>query len=270
MVFAHYMPWFRAEKEADGFITWDHWQWFGKGPKHDPDDIDEDGRRDIASVFYPLIGPYDGRDPDVLEYHFLTAKLAGIDGFIADWYGPGNYSDEVFAAMVRTAEHYGMKVAICLEEKSFFPAYSKATSREEVMAVAANQIRHVLNTHAGSPAYLRRNGDPVFFMFNNHENGALGSHILTHEEIKAVLDGIEEEDVLLVRGYLDMHYAGIARGGYLWCDSPSGRENFYKHVPEAREKGVEYIVGVANPGFDDSGVWGWGGSPRITDRRGTK
>ena len=28
-VLAHYMPWFKAERQADGSIRWDHWQWFG-------------------------------------------------------------------------------------------------------------------------------------------------------------------------------------------------------------------------------------------------
>ena len=106
-VFAHYMPWFRMEPDEEGWTTWEHWKWFGKGPKHDPDDILENGRRDIASVFYPLIGPYNGRDEAVVEYHTLTAGAAGIEGFIADWYGPGDYSDQVFAQMVKTAERYG-------------------------------------------------------------------------------------------------------------------------------------------------------------------
>ena len=93
-ILAHYMPWFRAEKTTNG-MAWEHWEWFGRGPKHDPETVLQNGRHDIASVFYPSIGPYDGREAAVLEYHMLTAKAAGIDGFVADWYGPGGYTDQV-------------------------------------------------------------------------------------------------------------------------------------------------------------------------------
>ena len=58
----------------------------------DPEKI-SDGRREIASHFYPLIGPYDSGDANVIEYHLLLMKLAGIDGVIVDWYGLTNYRD---------------------------------------------------------------------------------------------------------------------------------------------------------------------------------
>src|SRR5581483_5081069 len=41
--------------------------------------------KEIASTYYPAIGPYDVADPDVAEYHVLLAKAAGIDGFMAEF-----------------------------------------------------------------------------------------------------------------------------------------------------------------------------------------
>ena len=41
--------------------------------------------KDIASTYYPSIGPYDTADPDVAEYHVLLAKAAGIDGFMCEF-----------------------------------------------------------------------------------------------------------------------------------------------------------------------------------------
>jgi glycoprotein endo-alpha-1,2-mannosidase len=268
-LFAHYMPWFKAEQQPDGSYAWEHWQWFGKGPKHDPDRILENGRRDIASVYYPLIGPYDSRDPDVLEYHFLTARLAGIQGFIADWYGPGTYSDEVFGLMVKAGERYGLRVAICLEEKAFFPGYSSARSREEAQAVMEQHIRHTLDTHAVHPAYLRHQGQPVFFIFNGHQDGTLGPHYFSPEEMKAVVDRFAASPILLVRGQLDTAYLGVARAAYAWVGDGPYREDFYTRSLALRRAGtLGLVAGVASPGFDDSGVHGWGNGPRITDRRG--
>jgi len=42
-------------------------------------DVITNRKHQIASWYYPLIGPYDSLDPAVLEYHVLLMKLAGID-----------------------------------------------------------------------------------------------------------------------------------------------------------------------------------------------
>jgi hypothetical protein len=266
------MPWFRVEKTNDGESIWEHWQWYGKGPKHDPDDILKNGHHDIASVFYPLIGPYDERDPAVLEYQMLTAKAAGIDGFIADWYGPDNYTDKVFASMVKTAERYGFMVAICLEEKSFFPPYSGAKTRGEVKNVMARQIRYVLDRYAPSRAYLHYAEHPVFLVFEGYGEGSLGSNTLSAEELTEVLSQFKDQKILYVRGSVDAKSIEVARGCYIWSADGrprKARESYYNAARAARERGdMQCWLGGCCPGFNDSGVWGWGQGPRITDRRG--
>lgn len=270
IVMAHYMPWFRAEPMPDGSTRWEHWPWFGKGPKHDPDDVAPDGRRDLASVFYPMIGPYHGADPDVIEYHVRTARAAGIQGFIADWYGPGTYTDDVFGRLAEAADSNDFRVAVCLEEKTFFPNYSKAATREEAQAEMSRQIEHVLQTHARRPSYFRFDGRPVFFLFNNHQDGALGRHVFSPEEIAAVLDRLPEK-ILLVRGHTEPDYWGTARGAYAWIGDAAYRRQFYETAAEARKEGrLDFVAGVANPGFNDTGVWGWGHGPRVTPRRGIR
>ncbi len=269
-ILAHYMPWFRAEKTDAGMI-WEHWEWYGRGTKHDPETVLENGRHDISSVFYPAIGPYDGRDPAVLEYHLLTAKAVGIDGFVADWYGPGTYTDQVFADLVKAAERYGMKAAICLEEKSFFQDYAKVATRAEAMNEMERHIRHVLTTHARSPAYLTHQGRPVLFIFNGYGDGPLGKAYLSPDEVRDVLARFESEKPFLVRGWCDPAYNAAIGGCYCWATAAGDREKFYTNAVAARLNGqLGYVVGVASPGFDDSGVYGWGSGVRITDRRGTK
>jgi hypothetical protein len=270
-VLMHYMPWFKAEAAGDGRSVWDHWQWFGKGRKHDPDDVLPNGRRDIASVYYPLIGPYDSRNPAVIEYHLLTAKAAGIEGLVADWYGPEDYTDVVFAEVVKAAERYGLSVALCLEEKTFFPGYATVQSRAEVMDVMARQVRYVLDHYAVSPAYLRRDGRPVFFIFNGHEKGSLGNHWLSPEEVEQVQQGLGDDAPMLVRGQADPAFAGVVKAGYGWCGNAAYRESFYRGGRALKDEGrLTCLVGPVCPGFDDSGVNGWGRGARIDDRRGTR
>src|SRR5208283_2317942 len=87
-VMVHYMPWFVSQPFSGS------WGWHWTMNHFNPDDVDpKTGQQEIASQFYPLIGPYDSADPAVLEYHVLLMKLAGIDGVIVDWYGMDNFND---------------------------------------------------------------------------------------------------------------------------------------------------------------------------------
>jgi Glycosyl hydrolase family 99 len=82
-VYVHYMGWFETpEYSSDG--TWTgHWTMQNRNPNV----MDSNGRREIASHFYPLVGPYASADPDLMEYHLLLMKLSGIDGLMLGWCG---------------------------------------------------------------------------------------------------------------------------------------------------------------------------------------
>ncbi len=83
----YYMPWYSARPYSG------NWGWHWTMDHFNPDLVNASGERQIASWYYPLIGPYDSSDPAVLEYHVLLMKLAGIDGVIVDWYGSANFLD---------------------------------------------------------------------------------------------------------------------------------------------------------------------------------
>lgn len=86
-IYMHYMPWFQS-KDFSGF-----WGYHWKMTNRNPDVIEKDGRRQIASHYYPLIGPYDSKDPDVIAYHLLLMRYSGIDGVLIDWYGSHKVHD---------------------------------------------------------------------------------------------------------------------------------------------------------------------------------
>src|SRR4051812_25862406 len=86
-IMVYYMPWFVAKPFSSS------WGWHWTMNHYNPEVINASGARQVASWYYPLIGPYDSADPVVLEYHVLLMKLGGVDGVIVDWYGPDNYND---------------------------------------------------------------------------------------------------------------------------------------------------------------------------------
>lgn len=69
-VYVHYMPWFETPQTSDNGKWGQHWTM----ATQNPDNIQSNGQRQIASYFYPLIGPYASSDPDVIDYHLLLMK----------------------------------------------------------------------------------------------------------------------------------------------------------------------------------------------------
>ena len=82
-VYMHYMPWFETPATLGG----NNWGYHWKFNNRNPNIVDATGKRQIASHYYPKIGPYASSDADVIEYHLLLMKLSGVDGVMIDWYG---------------------------------------------------------------------------------------------------------------------------------------------------------------------------------------
>jgi glycoprotein endo-alpha-1,2-mannosidase len=71
---------------------------------------------DIASIFYPQLGPYSSRDPDIIDKHMKWISSAGIDVIAVSWYPAGKadeqgYSwDDLIPALLTAAEKYKLKM----------------------------------------------------------------------------------------------------------------------------------------------------------------
>lgn len=136
----------------------------------DPEQI-ENNQRQIASHFYPSIGPYDSSDPHVIEYHLLTMKATGIDGVIVDWYGLESFLD--YAQLHRNteqlivqAERLNMQFVICYEDqtiKALIDA-NKLQPKDRV-AHAATEIRWLNENWFTKKGYVKLNGKPVLLSF---------------------------------------------------------------------------------------------------------
>src|ERR1700761_7771345 len=74
-VYAHYMPWFETPATSPDGKWGQHWTMANENP----DIIGADGRRQIASYFYPMTGPYASSDRDIIDYQLLLMKYSGID-----------------------------------------------------------------------------------------------------------------------------------------------------------------------------------------------
>lgn len=164
-VLVYYMPWFVAKPYTS------NWGWHWTMDHFNPEVINAAGERQIASWYYPLIGPYDSADPVVLEYHVLLMKLAGVDGVIVDWYGPDDYLDyginnERTAAIFQYARKAGLKFALCYEDRTIQQEISGGfLSATGAIAHAQQTMRYVQTNYFEDTSYLRWNNQPVLLNF---------------------------------------------------------------------------------------------------------
>ena len=248
-VYAHYMPWF--ENSANG--RWGmHWTM----ATADPNAVDADGKRQIAAHFYPLIGPYSSSDPDLIEYHLLLMKLAGIDGVLIDWYGTHDVYD--YRANKRNAEalvehlpEVGLDFAIVYEE---FTAehVAKAQMADSELAAAKADLRYMQSAYFAHDRYIRVGGAPLLLAFGPR-------FFETPGEWAQIFAEIDPLPHFLLLWHQAMDAGNWATGEFAWGGKWHFEtlDRFYRdRVPE-----LQTAMAAVYPGFRDyyrEGGWGDG------------
>ncbi len=164
VLLAHYMPWFEGKPNSG------RWGWHWTMNAVDPD-LQIKGKRSIASHHYPLIGPYDSGDRDVIDYHLATMKLAGIDGVVVDWYGLTDFRDYAMlhrntTRVLEAAERLQMKFVVCYEDQTI-PALVEGNrfQQQERVSHAASELKWLGQYWFRSPSYLKWDNKPVLLSF---------------------------------------------------------------------------------------------------------
>jgi len=164
-VMVYYMPWFAAKPFSE------NWGWHWTMDHFNPERINAAGQREIASWYYPLIGPYDSADPNVLEYHVLLMKLAGVDGVIVDWYGSTDFldygvNDRATLKLFQFTRKAGLRFSICYEDQTIQHLvdgnYLSATG---AIAQAQRDMLYLQTNFFVDASYLRMKGQPVLLNF---------------------------------------------------------------------------------------------------------
>lgn len=239
-VYMHYMPWFETPDTLGG----EGWGWHWTFNNQHPDTIDADGRHQIASHYYPLIGPYASGDQAVIEYHLLLMKYAGIDGIAINWYGVQGTNGDVDAllansnAVVDASDVIGLDVAVVFEDR-----FAK-----DIDDARAN-MAYLRDHYFSRSNYIRRGAgaDPLVMVFGpiTFESPAAWADILS----------VAGEDVALLTLWYESADAGEqADGEFLWIYEDESLDDFLSRIEiyyESREPMQTLVGGIAYPGFVD-------------------
>jgi hypothetical protein len=104
------------------------------------------------------LDPYSSSDPAAVARQIETAAAAGIDGFIASWWGPHDaFIDRNFRILLSVARTRGFRVA------PYFETMDGDRPRDESSLL--RWLRDLLERFGNDPALLRIGGRPVVFFW---------------------------------------------------------------------------------------------------------
>ncbi|MEG9327045.1 glycoside hydrolase family 71/99-like protein [Salinimicrobium catena] len=240
-VYMHYMTWFESNESTSNKQWGYHWTM----QNQNPDNIDANGRREIASHYYPLIGPYHSGDKDVIEYHLLLMKYSGIDGILIDWYGTYDVNDyamvrENTEQVVKMMDEVGLEYGIVYEDR-FLNNIVNAQMAPTPESAAKRDMRYLETNFFSDPNYIQINNNPLLMVFGPVT-------LETPERWTEVFSTLETPPTFLTLWDSSAEAGANAQGEYAWVyENKSYLENFYNNTLPALEIGM----GGAYPGFND-------------------
>lgn len=235
-VMAFYYPWY-GNPDRSG--SWIHWPEGG----HNPDSYGELGLPPIGASFHPILGPYDSRDPRVIEQHLAWAEAAGIDVLISSWWGQGDFSDHALAELLDAAAKTSVQVAFYYE---VIPG-----DRPEAFI---DDIAYLLTRYGDHPATFKHDGNAVVFIYDR----AISQ--ISYSDWQRVIPTLKaDHDVLFIADREDRVWSELFDG--LHSYNPIGRiaggasvqSLFDSIVWEAESRGKISAV-IVLPGYDDTNI----------------
>jgi len=281
-VYIHYMPWFTAPENPGSGVTnypygvtgvtneWGaHWSQVNSNtanPNTFTTVTDYTGTqvqtRNICAHYHPLIGPYDGQDSTVIQYHLLLMKLAGIDGVLIDWYGQGGQGAADAApllvnsnTLIARTGSAGIKYGLILEDAAW-----------NGMSGAQSNGNYAVSTYFSDPQYVRL-GDMRGSSATNANSplvGVFGPQQFKTSSAWSSILGNNTGAFLTLYGQSGPIQPAAA-GEFAWPYPQAGQSGtppaWYSNLSNyytGQAGGVNVVLGTAYAGFND--FYGSGGA----------
>lgn len=232
-VFIYYYPWY-GNQAYDG--QWMHWQENGHQPP-----------TDIASSFYPKLGPYSSRDLYVIDQHMRWIAEARVNVLIYSWWGRNDYTDEIAKTVLDAAADYNLKLAFLIEP------YPGRTPRG-----ICNDIEYLTKKYENHPAFYKTHKAtlydakpglrPMFFIYNPD---------FEENEMRMVSDEIHasaHDSILLLQStdadLIDQTHVD----GLFAYEAVLNVMDFYKGLIQTIRKKSSIFIPCVSPGFNGKAI----------------
>ena len=145
MVIAPLFPWYGNPSGPSK--EWSHWG--------NPPGTGITNSTMVNTADYPLMGPYDSGDPNIIRAQMAMAKYAGIDAFTVTWWGIGDFTDNEMKPILDVAAQTGMKIMTCF----------CTPPSDRTVASAVRELVYLVKAYDSYPAFYKDEGRPVFFVY---------------------------------------------------------------------------------------------------------
>ena len=168
LVMAFYHNWYGSPAGPSGqWMHWNHPVWLtstGEVIKtHDPEKFLSPNRRDIGATNYPLKGPYDSRDPEIIRWHIKLASETGVDVFVVDWWGDAGgkeISDVNMKAIMDLNEKEKLGMRFCILFDGLW-----TEKQPPPLDTTVARIEYAIKKFGKRPSYFRVGDSPAIFTY---------------------------------------------------------------------------------------------------------
>ena len=211
------------------------------------------GGNDVGANYYPQLGCYSSRDPEVIDIHMQQIREAGIGVVALSWWGKDHFTDRSLPTILDTAQSYGLKIAFHIE-----PFYSTV---EEFKT----HLKYIGESYNQHPAIFRFNGLPLYYLYNSfkldhHEWFSMLNPDSERTIRNTALDGVfislwttQFDGEFTVRSGFDGFYTYFASDGFAYGSTTA---NWPYLSQFAEDKKLIYIPCVG-PGYVDTRIRPW-------------
>lgn len=223
-------------------------------------------RKHLVPPQEPFLGEYNDRDSEVIRQHLEWSRYAGIEFWVASWWGPGGREDITILNHILPHPNLGdFKIA------AFYETAGRTNDFTDYSNLGPD-ITYLAQNYFGHPNYLKIDGKPVLFIYLTRvltQGGTLESSLDTIRSAAAaegyslfivgdqvfgtppgdpgnvaLLDAITNYDV----------YGSMGANGYA---TQTFVDEYYSAQAEWKALASSVDVGfipAVTPGFNDSGV----------------
>ncbi|XP_064836177.1 glycoprotein endo-alpha-1,2-mannosidase-like protein [Oncorhynchus masou masou] len=262
-----YYLWYGTPQMDGKYIHWDHVLVPHWDPKIAPSHAK--GRHtppeDIASSFFPELGPYSSRDPSVLESHMSQIEAAAAGVLVLSWYPPGiadNHGEpceDLVPAVMDAAHRHSIKVAFHIQP------YKGRTDLS-----MHDNIKYIIDKYGNHGAFYRfrlTTGRilPLFYVYDSYLTSPEAWADLLHPAGAHTLRGTPYDGVFLALVVEERHKHEILAGGFdgMYTYFASNGFSFgsshqnWKAVKAFCDGNNLLFVPSAGPGYVDTAVRPW-------------
>ena len=264
-VHLYYYSWY-GNQELDGkFWHWSHEILDDRKLQYDA------MKNDIGSSYYPLLGLYSSRDPQVVQTHMQWIQRAGISVIVLSWWGENKndnqissntgFSDSTVQLIMNLAARHNIFVCFHIEP------YAGRTAKS-----VGQNIRYLIDKYGNHPAfYYYRDSKslearPFFYIYDSYKipshewASVLGPggilRQMPRKYSSSIVTGllVERQHIhQLVRSHFDAWYTYFSVDGFVWGSTQSN----WNFILTQAEKYSKLFIPSIGPGYDDLRIRPW-------------